>query len=150
MRPATRPVRSPYRQIPYTPCRLSSTQPPTPRPYKQASPEERVSRHPLDPKEPKPEPKKGVGFYLWPFRRRNQAHIKTEEPPDLARGIEASKRFVKEGVLDPKYHAAARKVTALICALPIAIYLGWVLFRRRFQGVEQKRFPKVRRQEELR
>jgi hypothetical protein len=48
---------------------------------------------------------------------------------------------VTTGKLDPRYKAAARRWTALICALPIALVLSYELFRRQFLGAEQKKIP---------
>jgi len=61
------------------------------------------------------------------------------EPLDPARGREASLRVVREGVLDPRYKPASRRVIAIICAVPIFIVSSWVLFQRQFLGVEQKK-----------
>lgn len=61
------------------------------------------------------------------------------EPLDPARGAAASLRVAREGVLDPRYKPAARRVVAIICALPIAIVTTWVLYQREFMGVEQKK-----------
>lgn len=61
------------------------------------------------------------------------------EPLDPARGAAASLRFAREGVVDPRYKPAARRVIAIICAVPILIVTSWVLFQREFMGVEQKK-----------
>jgi hypothetical protein len=66
-----------------------------------------------------------------------------KQPEDLARAREASIRVVTTGKLDPRYRAAARRWTALICATPIALYLSYELYRRQFMGVEQKKLPSV-------
>jgi len=55
--------------------------------------------------------------------------------------MEAAQRYVREGILDPRYRPAARRVTAIICALPLALYLTYELFERRFMGKEQKIRP---------
>ena len=62
------------------------------------------------------------------------------EPQDIERGRAATQRVLREGVLDLRYKPASRRVTALICALPIVIVVGIELYRRRFLGKE----PKVR------
>ena len=56
-------------------------------------------------------------------------------------------RVVREGKLDDRYKPAARRITALICALPILIFTSYVLFQRRFMGVEQKK-PIVKKAQE--
>lgn len=61
------------------------------------------------------------------------------EPLDPARGAAASLRVAREGVLDPRYKPAARRVVAIICALPVFIVMSWVLYQREFMGVEQKK-----------
>jgi hypothetical protein len=61
------------------------------------------------------------------------------EPLDPARGVAASQRVVREGVLDPRYRGAAVRYTAIIVALPILIYTSWILYERQILGVEQKR-----------
>jgi hypothetical protein len=60
------------------------------------------------------------------------------EPLDPARGRAASERVVREGILDPRYKPASRRVTAIIVALPILLVTSWMLFERQFMGVEQK------------
>jgi hypothetical protein len=55
---------------------------------------------------------------------------------------------VREGVLDPRYKGAARKYTAIICALPIVIVLSYVLLQRRFMGKEQKKLPAIKVRED--
>lgn len=71
------------------------------------------------------------------------------EPLDPARGAAASLRVAREGVLDPRYKPAARRVVAIICALPIAIVTTWVLYQREFMGVEQKKHtPRGEKSEE--
>lgn len=58
--------------------------------------------------------------------------------PDPQRGIEAARRVVREGVLDPRYSRAAKNFTLVMCALPIAIYTSYELFQRRFRGKLQR------------
>ena len=127
----------------YRTCRFASSQPPGPRAYKPAAPEERISRHPPLPEEPAPEPKKGILSRIWPRPGTRAQHVEPEAR-NPARGMEAAQRVVREGVLDPRYRPAARRVTALLCALPIAIGLGYELFRRRFLGGEQRKIPRRR------
>lgn len=108
--------------------RAHSTQPPPPpRPYKPGAP-------------PPPAPK--------PAPTPTPAKTTTTTPPaenwfeseplDPARGRAASERVVREGILDPRYRPASRRVTAIICALPVLLVTSWMLFERQFMGVEQK------------
>ena len=138
-----RPRISPWQGARFVSRRYASGQPPAPRPWKQTPPEERISRHPAHPEEPQPERKKGFISRLWPFSS-TQPSASTNEPKDPKRGLEATIRVVREGVLDPRYKDAAKKYTRLICALPIAIYTSYELYRRRFLGVQQKKVPAVK------
>lgn len=129
MRLATTALRVPYRSFKLTPCRFaSSSQPPPAREYKakilKAQSATRTGSTP-------------------------QEHSE-HDAPDIERGIEASKRFVKTGVLDPRYKQGEKYWTRLIVALPLVIGIGWILLQRRFGNREQKNFPKVKRQHELR
>ena len=63
------------------------------------------------------------------------------DPPDLARGVEASQRYMATGVVDKRYKSAGRRVTAIICTVPIVIVLGMELYQRRFIGKEMKVRP---------
>ncbi|KAI5370036.1 hypothetical protein Slin15195_G009140 [Septoria linicola] len=116
--------------------------PPEPRPYKAATPEERVSRHPqpsrlqadFDMKQ------KSLWWRLWSFSPRKSIYPPSQ---DSTRGLEAARRVVKEGFLDPRYKRASRSFTAIMCALPIAIYTSYELFQRRFMGKSQKARPSV-------
>lgn len=45
---------------------------------------------------------------------------------------------MREGILDPRYRPASRRVTAIICALPVLLVTSWMLFERQVMGVEQK------------
>ena len=128
---------SQWQRTPPIAHRCASTQPPPPRPFNPA-----VSKRipPTPPPEEPPVPKKGILSRIWPFSR-TQAAERVNEPKDPARGAEAARRVVREGHLDPRYKEAAAKITALICALPIAIYLSYELWRRRFMGVERKQIP---------
>ncbi|KAM0717630.1 hypothetical protein Q7P37_007482 [Cladosporium fusiforme] len=72
----------------------------------------------------------------------------THEPLDPARGAAASLKAAREGVLDPRYKAASRRVVAIICAVPIFLVTSWVLFQRRFMGVEQKKHTARERADE--
>ena len=125
-----------WRRTYHTTYRLASSQPPPPRPFKPELSKERTPREPSPP----PEPEKGILSRLWPFSN-SQAQRLNGEPKDPARGIEASRRVVIEGKLDPRYKDAARMYTALICALPLSIYLSYELWRRRFMGVDKKQIP---------
>lgn len=105
-----------------TPFRTYSTQPPPAGPFKTG---------PLPPKAPKPSPQQSKPAPLPDFLKR--------EPLDPARGAAATQRVVREGVLDPRYKPASRRVIAIICAVPIFLVTSWVLFQRQFMGVEQKK-----------
>ncbi|KAK0871563.1 hypothetical protein LTS02_001902 [Friedmanniomyces endolithicus] len=109
--------------------------PPEPRAYKPPSP----SQTPKEPLETPDPPKQSLIRRL--FSTRNVQPLPDAEPKDIARGVEASQRVVRDGFLDPRYRPAARRVTAIICALPLAICLSYVLFERRFMGKEQKVRP---------
>jgi hypothetical protein len=113
-----------WRRPIYKTARLASAPPPKPRDFKA-----NLSREAVDSEESSADPS------------RNSPASNARELGDLARGIEASKRVVTTGKLDPRYKAAARKWTALICALPIALVLSYELFRRQFMGAEQKKIP---------
>jgi hypothetical protein len=114
--------------------RLASTQPPpAPRTYRR--PPERL---PVETPPELPPVKQGILSRL--FGSRNKQPV-FNETPDPSRGLEATYKVVREGVLEPRYKQAAKAYTRLIVALPLAIYLGWELYRRRFFGVEQKPFP---------
>ncbi|KAK5142785.1 hypothetical protein LTR32_004941 [Rachicladosporium monterosium] len=106
--------------------------PPEPRAYKPPPPSPTL-KEPLETTFP---PKQSLIKRL--FSTRNVQPLPDAEPKDIARGVEASQRVVRDGFLDPRYRPAARRVTAIICALPLAIYLSYVLFERRFMGKEQK------------
>ncbi|KAK6436795.1 hypothetical protein LTR95_007019 [Oleoguttula sp. CCFEE 5521] len=71
------------------------------------------------------------------------------EPLDPARGYAATMRVAREGVLDKRYRPAARRVTAIICAVPVLLVTSWVLYKRQFLGEEQKRIPEVKSAEEI-
>ena len=123
-RATTRPVVSLWRRSIYQTTRLASAPPPKPHDFKP-----NLSREAVNDEEASAD------------ASRNSAASKAREPGDLARGIEASKRVVTTGKLDPRYKAAARRWTALICAMPIALVLSYELFRRHFLGAEQKSIP---------
>ncbi len=54
---------------------------------------------------------------------------------------------MREGILDPRYKEGAKRYTRLIVASPIAIFLTYELYRRRFLGVEQKVVPAAKAEE---
>ncbi|EME49620.1 hypothetical protein DOTSEDRAFT_20051 [Dothistroma septosporum NZE10] len=119
----------------------SSTKPapPSPRPYQQTAPEQRSSRRPQCPDTPAAvEQKKSLISRVWPFKLSQQGPIDIGIR-DPARGVEAARRVAKGGVLDSRYKPTASRVTALIVALPISIYLSYELIQRRFMGKERKR-----------
>lgn len=64
------------------------------------------------------------------------------EPLDPQRGYEASVRVAQGGKLDARYRPAARRVLAIMVALPFSIWLSWELFQRRYMGKEQKRITR--------
>lgn len=66
-----------------------------------------------------------------------------EGAQDPARGYEAARKVVKQGVLDERYKRGAKAYTRIIVAMPLVIYLSYELYRRRFLGVEQKKLPAV-------
>jgi hypothetical protein len=111
------------------PIRTYATQAPPPiKPYQTG---------PLPPKGPKPTPTPTSTTTTSP---PTPAHsFLDREPLDPARGVAASLRVVREGVLDPRYKPASRRVIAIICAVPIFIVTSWVLFQRQFLGVEQRK-----------
>lgn len=118
--------------------------PPDPRSFRATPAEQRISKHPAD-IESRTQPadaekKKGIIARLWPFKAAEPVYLGAHDP---ARGAEATRRVVREGLLDPRYKAAATRVTALICATPILLYLTWELYQRRFQGKERKRRPLI-------
>ena len=78
---------------------------------------------------------------LFSTRDRTPPSSLSASPPprDLARGLEASQRVVRDGVLDPRYRSAARKVGAIIIALPFVFFLGYELAMRRFAGKQVRR-----------
>ncbi|KAI6841195.1 hypothetical protein KC340_g9001 [Hortaea werneckii] len=148
---------SPIWRALYSTSRPSTTAPPQPRPWRKQEPSERVVRQPqwvaeeakaaapkkrswthrlfalrddnIPEEEPVPEP------------QSNPSPPKQQPSDTAARALEASRRYITEGFKDPRYRSAARRVTAIICALPLALYLSYELFQRRFMGKEQKVRP---------
>lgn len=121
----------------------TSAHPPEPRSFKAIRAEDRLSKHPadLEPRNPPTKPKtKGIFARMWPFKSTEPVYLGEHNP---ARGMEATRRVVREGVLDPRYKAAATRVTALICATPIMLYLTYELYQRRFNGKGQKKRPVI-------
>lgn len=133
-------MRSSWYKMSYSTARSTrqSQPPPEPRPYKSIPAEQKPSKHPDQPEPPSPAAKGGFLSALWPRRSPSLPRLNTG-PQDPARGIEATRRVVKEGVLDPRYRPVARRVTALMCGLTLSIGLGYELFQRRFMGRERKR-----------
>ena len=123
---------------PFTNIRTYATNagpPPAAKPYKSG---------PLPPPAPKPTPTT-PSLNLTPEELKSSSwlsHPPKPEPLDPARGAEASLRAAREGVLDPRYKPASRRVLAIICAVPIFLVTSWVLFQRQFLGVEQKKREK--------
>lgn len=136
--------------------------PPAPRPFKPLPAHERVARYPdhaledsatSTEKNGKGGGAKEIFSRLWRYASSTSTTTSTTssttastaqpEPiypssPDPQRGIEAARRVVREGVLDPRYSRAAKNFTLVMCALPIAIYTSYELFQRRFRGKLQK------------
>lgn len=85
-------------------------------------------------------PPRRTGFLARLLPKREQKPL-IEGPQDQARGFEAARKVVRDGVLDPRYKNASRYYTRIIVALPIVIYTTYELYRRRFLGVGQKAIP---------
>lgn len=139
----TMPPHSSLRVANYATASKPSSAPahaPAPRPY--APPKERISRHPHypDPEPAQPVKQKSLFSRLWPFKSTPQEQFDYSKR-DPARGVEASRRVVKEGVLDPRYKRTASNVMKIMAFTPVAIFLSWELYQRRFGGREQKQFP---------
>jgi hypothetical protein len=111
------------------PVRTYATAPPPAKPFRTG---------PLPPKAPKPAPAPAPESTTEPPVEPVRDFL-YREPLDPARGAEASLRVAREGVLDPRYKPASRRVIAIICAVPIFLVTSWVLFQRQFLGVEQKK-----------
>ncbi|WPH02095.1 Hypothetical protein R9X50_00495000 [Acrodontium crateriforme] len=133
-RSAAGSVRSNWRTAFYSTSRNQG--PPTPKAYKPS---------PANPAAPKPkleEPALPITPPKKPSLLSRLSPFKPDpflaEPRDFARGIAASQQVVRTGVLPARYRPAARKIISIICALPIALYLSWELYQRRFMGKEQK------------
>ena len=118
--------------------RLVNTAPPPAREYRPAKPAQRPKPTPPPIEELVSAPKPSLLSRILPKREPKPLR---EGPEDLERGFEASRRVVTEGVLDKRYKNAAKVYTRLIVALPLAIYLSYELYRRRFLGVEKKAIP---------
>lgn len=110
------------------PIRTYATHPVAPPPVKP------YKTGPLPPKAHKPDPAPKPTTYT-----PAPGDFLYSEPLDPARGAAASLRAAREGVLDPRYKPASRRVVAIICAVPIFIVTSYVLFQRQFMGVEQKK-----------
>ncbi|KAK3073759.1 hypothetical protein LTR53_004395 [Teratosphaeriaceae sp. CCFEE 6253] len=126
---------SPWQRSSYS----SHPKPPEPRAYRPLPPTERSPKPPAEPSETTKSPQQN--FIRRLFSTRSEPHLPPPEPADPARGLEASRRVVMGGVLDPRYRSAAWRVTAAMCAMPFAIYLSYELFERRFRGKEQRVRP---------
>lgn len=111
------------------PIRTYATAPPPAKPFRTG---------PLPSKAPKPAPAPVPESTIEPPEEPVRDFL-YREPLDPARGAAASLRVAQEGVLDPRYKPASRRVIAIICAVPIFIVTSWVLFQREFLGVEQKK-----------
>ncbi|KAI7251920.1 hypothetical protein KC343_g5569 [Hortaea werneckii] len=144
----------------YSTSRPSNTAPPQPRPWRKQEPSERVVRQPqwVAEEAQSTRPKKRSWTHRL-FALRDDSILEEQPAPEpqptpsppkqqpqqtsdtAARALEASRRYITEGFKDPRYRSAARRVTAIICALPLALYLSYELFQRRFMGKEQKIRP---------
>jgi len=160
MRPILRRVRPSYSQSRTTSIRFASSQPPAAKAYipkSRVKPQQQVEQ-PTDPASKTPE-SPGLSFYIFPFfynrrrerqRLREKQAVQSTEPLDPERGRAAAERYVREGVVEERYRKSGRQVTTIICGIPIILGLGWILFERTFRGREQKSFPRVKNQNELR
>lgn len=114
--------------------------PPKPREY--IAPDARISRHPKYPEPPEPPKQPSLLSRIWPFKRSKPRQETLDfGKPDLNRGIQASRDVVKKGVLNPRYRGIAMRITIAMAVSPVAIYLTYELYERRFGGKEQKPFP---------
>lgn len=143
------------------PARTQPPPPPPPRPFHRPPPPPlEGTTEAEEPGTPTAQPRQGPLRHIWPFSKGIAATpslpplpvqaANWTEPRDPERGRRAAEQVVRTGKLDERYRDPAKKVNRIIIAMPLVIYLGWVLWQRRFEGVEQKTFPRVRGQEELR
>ena len=100
--------------------------PPPPRPFKPGPPPPKSAPNTAPTTNATPEPLPPADNWF------------EKEPLDPARGRAASERVVREGILDARYKPASRRVTAIICALPVFLVTSWMLYQREVMGVEQK------------
>ncbi|KAF2159254.1 hypothetical protein M409DRAFT_30260 [Zasmidium cellare ATCC 36951] len=126
-----------------SPISTTTSAPPKPRQY--VAPEERISRYPKFPEpEPPSPPKRSLFSFIWPFGgAKAQEKVETIDfgKQNLTRGVQASQDVVKTGALNPRYKFVATRLTLAIAFTPVAIYLSYELYERRFNGKEQKPFP---------
>lgn len=155
----THPVTGPKNNHHHHPtAAAAAAPPPAPRPFKPLPAHERIARYPdyaLEDSATSTEKNgkgkggaKAIFSRLWRYASStttttSKSTTAQPEPiypssPDPQRGIEAARRVVREGVLDPRYSRAAKNFTLVMCALPIAIYTSYELFQRRFRGKLQK------------
>lgn len=113
--------------------------PPAPRVYKSVDIQERKQSPTGPPEQPATTPPKKTTLLsrLFPFKPSPQAPIHVQSP-NPARGLDAARRAVQHGVLDPRYTPAARRILIAVVAAPIAIVTSYELFARRFMGKQQK------------
>lgn len=153
------PKPRPYDAKPSAPYNPSSTIDVAPR-SQLSPPSSSLADNSPSSENPSPPPRVTLASILWPFKRdgtqissqspRHDARSTAVDEADRAigstaqenrsRGVATTRRVVTEGVLDPRYKPAARRVTAIIVALPFALYLSYELFERRFLGKERRKF----------
>lgn len=144
-RPTHRPVESLL-------LRYASTHSPPPaRPYRPQTDKHRAALKRPEPEPPAPAPppprsrtRNLLSRYLNPFHEPEpQRPTPTQpeavpEPRDPARGLAATTRFVKEGIIDPRYKAASRRWVLVLTSLVLAIGLTPEVWRRTIKGEKRK------------
>lgn len=129
MRLAIRSFAPTLRRLPYHVVRFESTHaaPPAAKPYRAPTEEERESRRKPE-WQPDPVRRTRIGrfaAFLNPFaepepqKKVPEAAQEAPPAPDPERGRQAALRYVKEGVLDPKYQRASRLVQSLLIGLAL-------------------------------
>ena len=164
-RPATRPLLHPLQLLllrhASTSTRHPQPQPPPARPYRRQTVEERAALKRPDPPPPSPQPRPHsrtlhlLSRYLNPFHEPDPSPTPTKpqpkavepEPRDPARGLAATTRFVKEGIIDPRYKAASRRWVVGITSLVLAIGLTPEVWRRTIRGEKRREMPGPKKEE---
>lgn len=155
MRPAIRCSAFSKQTLQRTQRRYASA-PPQPRPYRPATTEEREARRraPDEDFETKPPKKRGRLAWLNPFadpapsKPTEAPEPVSQEPRDPQRGIEAARRYLQDGVVDPKYKSAATKVIFGLAAMVVAIGLTPEVYKRTFKGKKRKEVPPAKSETE--